>query len=211
MDINIFLSKNSHYRLFIQALIQTSVTVSQILDAGQYEYLLRQGLDFFGARFHAIAERWWRNGGAPQSPFAGFNQVSNQIIELVPGQHQQQPPTAPSQQQQHHHQQQQQQQQDDVLQCYRCQGFWHVAANCRQLPRCVRCGEPHSVEFCSRPRNNPVCCHCSGPHHAGIWRNLSENSINASTKVGKNFFQGTLSGPGFVYSLYYIIEENNHV
>ncbi|XP_044730990.1 uncharacterized protein LOC123294005 isoform X2 [Chrysoperla carnea] len=55
---------------------------------------------------------------------------------------------------------------DSVLQCYRCQGFWHVAANCRHLPRCVRCGEPHGVEFCPRPRNNPICCHCSGAHHA---------------------------------------------
>lgn len=55
---------------------------------------------------------------------------------------------------------------DSVLQCYRCQGFWHVAANCRHLPRCVRCGESHGVEFCLRPRNNPICCHCSGAHHA---------------------------------------------
>ncbi|KAK3909489.1 Nucleic-acid-binding protein from mobile element jockey [Frankliniella fusca] len=56
----------------------------------------------------------------------------------------------------------------DVLQCYRCQGFWHVAGNCRHLPRCVRCGEPHTVEFCPRPRHDPVCCHCGGPHHAAF-------------------------------------------
>ncbi|XP_014209130.1 uncharacterized protein LOC106639848 [Copidosoma floridanum] len=118
----------------------------EVLDPSQYELLLRQGLDFFGvARFCAVPERWWRGG--PQSPFS---------------------PDAPPNQQPQQQQQPNQQSnaQDDVLQCFRCQGFWHVAANCRHLPRCVRCGEPHSVEFCPRPRNNPVCCHCAGPHHA---------------------------------------------
>uniref|UniRef100_A0A4V0Y8P3 Putative nucleic-acid-binding protein from transposon x-element panstrongylus lignarius n=1 Tax=Rhodnius prolixus TaxID=13249 RepID=A0A4V0Y8P3_RHOPR len=58
------------------------------------------------------------------------------------------------------------QQQESVLQCYRCQGFWHIAANCQQMTRCVRCGGAHTVEACTRPRNDPICCHCSGPHHA---------------------------------------------
>lgn len=119
---------------------------SQVLDAGHYELLLRQGLDFFGAaRFNAIPERWWRGGtgssGCPLQPGPG---MVNNLLEVANFQ------TG-----------------DGVLQCYRCQGFWHMAANCRHLPRCVRCGEPHSVEFCPRPRNNPICCHCSGPHHAG--------------------------------------------
>ncbi|KZC14497.1 hypothetical protein WN55_06958, partial [Dufourea novaeangliae] len=35
----------------------------EVLDAGHYELLLRQGLVFFGAaRFSAIPERWWRGG-----------------------------------------------------------------------------------------------------------------------------------------------------
>lgn len=56
--------------------------------------------------------------------------------------------------------------QDSVIQCYRCQNFWHIAAHCSLPPRCVRCGGPHSVETCTRPRNDPFCCHCGGPHHA---------------------------------------------
>nr|XP_050851058.1 uncharacterized protein LOC127064272 isoform X1 [Vespula vulgaris] len=119
----------------------------ELLDAEHYELLLRQGLDFFGAaRFSAIPERWWRpgtgNAAMPPIPPGNF------------------PPGHPAETSNPH-------QGDGVLQCYRCQGFWHVAANCRHLPRCVRCGEPHSVEFCPRPRNSPICCHCSGPHHAG--------------------------------------------
>ncbi|XP_057325115.1 uncharacterized protein LOC130667506 [Microplitis mediator] len=120
----------------------------EVLDASQYEHLLRQGLDFFGAaRFSALPERisWWRPSA---NGINGPHQLAIIPGNATEGSNPQQP--------------------DGVLQCYRCQGFWHVAANCRHLPRCVRCGEPHSVEFCSRPRNNPICCHCSGPHHAGF-------------------------------------------
>ncbi|XP_012285601.2 uncharacterized protein LOC105702540 [Orussus abietinus] len=148
----------------------------EVLDAGHYELLLRQGLDFFGAaRFSAIPERWWRGsstGGPIQASGGGAAGGCNF------------PEPANSQQG------------DGVLQCYRCQGFWHVAANCRHLPRCVRCGEPHSVEFCPRPRNSPVCCHCAGPHHAGYRQcpvrlqllNATPVSITLSTsRVGSQY------------------------
>ncbi|XP_029168487.1 uncharacterized protein LOC114938649 [Nylanderia fulva] len=121
----------------------------EVFDAGHYEALLRQGLNFFEvARFNAIPERWWRSNTPCSSA------VSSRYALTDYGNNSQETSNAP-------------QMADGVLQCYRCQGFWHVAANCRHLPRCVRCGEPHSVEFCPRPRNNPICCHCSGPHHAG--------------------------------------------
>ncbi|KAL0108751.1 hypothetical protein PUN28_014112 [Cardiocondyla obscurior] len=121
----------------------------EVFDANHYETLLHQGLDFFEvARFNAVPERWWRaawSSGAPlrYTPGNDGGNVQEAYQDTVS------------------------QTTDNVLQCYRCQGFWHVAANCRHLPRCVRCGELHSVEFCPRPRNNPICCHCSGPHHAG--------------------------------------------
>ncbi|XP_018318992.1 uncharacterized protein LOC108732603 [Agrilus planipennis] len=54
----------------------------------------------------------------------------------------------------------------DIVQCYRCQGFWHTSTHCNQIPRCVRCGGNHDIDYCPRPRNNPICCHCGGPHHA---------------------------------------------
>ncbi|XP_076223462.1 uncharacterized protein LOC116428192 isoform X2 [Nomia melanderi] len=136
----------------------------EVLDAGHYELLLRQGLDFFGAaRFNAIPERWWRGGtgsggGGPLQPGPG---MVNNLLEVANFQ------TGG----------------DGVLQCYRCQGFWHMAANCRHLPRCVRCGEPHSVEFCPRPRNNPICCHCSGPHHAGYRQCPVRQQLSNATPI----------------------------
>lgn len=129
--------------------------VIQVFDAGHYEALLRQGLDFFEvARFNAIPERWWRGNG-----YGGAACSSGILSRYAPENGEANVPEA--------YQDTVSQTTDSVLQCYRCQGFWHMAANCRHLPRCVRCGEPHSVEFCPRPRNNPICCHCSGPHHAG--------------------------------------------
>ncbi|RZF44367.1 hypothetical protein LSTR_LSTR007942 [Laodelphax striatellus] len=97
----------------------------EINDFKQYENLVRNGLDFFGAsRFPVTGGKW-------QSLL-----FSNR------------------------------QQHESVLQCYRCQGFWHLAANCEQTPCCVRCGDAHSVDVCTQPRNRPRCCHCGGPHHA---------------------------------------------
>ncbi|KAG8248304.1 uncharacterized protein LOC124367415 isoform X1 [Homalodisca vitripennis] len=55
---------------------------------------------------------------------------------------------------------------DSVLQCYKCQGFWHYAAQCPGMQRCVRCGDNHPVSECPRPRNDPICVHCAGKHHA---------------------------------------------
>lgn len=134
----------------------------EVLDAGHYELLLRQGLDFFGAaRFTAVPERWWRGGtGNVGGPLQTGLGIVNNLFEASNFQ------TG-----------------DSVLQCYRCQGFWHMAANCRHLPRCVRCGEPHSVEFCPRPRNNPICCHCSGPHHAGYRQCPVRQQLSNATPI----------------------------
>nr|CAI5850537.1 unnamed protein product [Callosobruchus analis] len=55
---------------------------------------------------------------------------------------------------------------DNIIQCYKCQGFWHTANTCKQNIRCVRCGEEHSVEVCNTPKSSPICCNCKGPHHA---------------------------------------------
>jgi len=105
--------------------------------------------------------------------------------------------------------------------CAILQGFWHVAANCRHLPRCVRCGEPHSVEFCPRPRSDPVCCHCagesishtlayililfsinecSGPHHAAYrqcpvrLQLVNATPVSITLTSGRKNSGGTLEG-----------------
>lgn len=54
----------------------------------------------------------------------------------------------------------------DIIQCYRCQRFWHTAQHCPFFERCVRCGDKHDLKKCTRARNNPNCCLCGDSHHA---------------------------------------------
>uniref|UniRef100_A0A1B6DRF3 Pre-C2HC domain-containing protein n=1 Tax=Clastoptera arizonana TaxID=38151 RepID=A0A1B6DRF3_9HEMI len=70
---------------------------------------------------------------------------------------------------------------DYILQCFNCQGFYHIAAHCQEYVRCVRCGDHHNVENCHRPRNDPFCCHCGGRHHAAsIHCPVRQQLINAT-------------------------------
>lgn len=81
----------------------------------------------------------------------------------------------------------------DIVQCFKCQGFWHTSTHCRYGPRCVRCGENHSVETCPRPRSTPICCHCGGSHHAAYKLCPVRLRLANLTSVG---FQLSKGNPG---------------
>ena len=52
-----------------------------------------------------------------------------------------------------------------ILQCFKCQGFVHMAPNCTKKPKCVVCGEAHSHKNCSnKDKRKPRCANCGGPH-----------------------------------------------
>jgi len=53
--------------------------------------------------------------------------------------------------------------QTGLTQCYNCQQFGHVWANCKQPPRCVWCGGGHLHKDCPEKENRmstPACCNC---------------------------------------------------
>jgi hypothetical protein len=53
--------------------------------------------------------------------------------------------------------------QHGLTQCYNCQKFGHVWANCSQPPRCMWCGGGHLHKDCPEKANNestPRCCNC---------------------------------------------------
>lgn len=75
----------------------------------------------------------------------------------------------------------------EIIQCYKCQGFWHTANHCRNDIRCVRCGDNHSVECCPRPKNNPLCCNCGGNHHAAYKFCPVKLQLQNSVKVAFSF------------------------
>jgi hypothetical protein len=54
-----------------------------------------------------------------------------------------------------------------VLQCYKCQGFNHLAASCKSDQKCRKCGENHSSNECSA--NEDKCANCNGDHMASSY------------------------------------------
>ena len=54
----------------------------------------------------------------------------------------------------------------EVTQCFKCQGFGHVAKHCSQrFSKCINCGRiGHKKAECNA--RNPRCANCAGPHKA---------------------------------------------
>jgi hypothetical protein len=53
--------------------------------------------------------------------------------------------------------------QNALTQCYNCQKFGHIWANCKQPPRCLWCGGGHLHKDCPEEGNTastPTCCNC---------------------------------------------------
>ena len=53
-----------------------------------------------------------------------------------------------------------------VTQCYKCQNFGHMAINCPNQQRCLRCGDNHAVRDCKTPKQQVQCINCRGEHPA---------------------------------------------
>lgn len=54
-------------------------------------------------------------------------------------------------------------------QCHNCQLYGHTKNGCSHKPRCVKCGENHLTEDCSKDCNSPAkCALCSGDHTANF-------------------------------------------
>jgi hypothetical protein len=64
-----------------------------------------------------------------------------------------------------------------LMQCYNCQNFGHVWANCKQPPRCLWCSGGHLHRECPEKMNTEsklICCNCTvvdrgKPHPASYW------------------------------------------
>ncbi|KAF8789882.1 Exonuclease mut-7 like protein [Argiope bruennichi] len=52
-------------------------------------------------------------------------------------------------------------------QCYNCQEFFHHSRLCTRKARCLKCGDSHPTNCCTKPKDTPAkCCLCGGPHTA---------------------------------------------
>jgi len=55
----------------------------------------------------------------------------------------------------------------DLVQCHRCQQYGHTKSYCNHQPKCVRCGENHTSDQCSKSKDLPAkCALCSKAHPA---------------------------------------------
>lgn len=60
-----------------------------------------------------------------------------------------------------------------VIQCKRCQEFFHTASSCNHPFRCVKCKENHEIGKCPRDSNPDLpirCVNCDGAHSANNYK-----------------------------------------
>ena len=58
-----------------------------------------------------------------------------------------------------------------VTQCYKCQGFNHVAKDCKNVQKCVRCAGGHKCTECPDKDKESLklkCSNCDGDHIASF-------------------------------------------
>jgi hypothetical protein len=52
-----------------------------------------------------------------------------------------------------------------IPQCHKCQVYGHTKTYCSHKPRCVKCGEEHLSDICSKDNSQPAkCALCAGAH-----------------------------------------------
>lgn len=56
----------------------------------------------------------------------------------------------------------------DIVQCFKCQRFWHSQHTCWAKPRCLKCAQYHLTKNCTKKtRIDPAkCANCGGGHPA---------------------------------------------
>jgi hypothetical protein len=83
--------------------------------------------------------------------------------------------------------------QSGLTQCYNCQQFGHVWANCRQPPRCLWCGRGHLHKECPEKQkedSSPRCCNCTlkdgEQPHPSSYRGCSHAKEEISRRRSQN-------------------------
>lgn len=60
------------------------------------------------------------------------------------------------------------------VQCWRCQKWGHMSANCNRLQVCMKCGEGHPARECAMEEGSaPFCANCKTQGHTSNWRGCS--------------------------------------
>jgi hypothetical protein len=71
----------------------------------------------------------------------------------------------------------------DIVQCKKCQSYGHTKTYCWHPSRCVKCGQGHDTQTCTKPATTPPkCVLCDGTHPANykgcvVYRELKQKSL----------------------------------
>jgi len=71
------------------------------------------------------------------------------------------------------------------IQCNKCQGYGHIAVNCRHQVRCVHCGKGHSLDACPI-KDDPtkaISVNSNGPHSAAFRGCSKYQEVSNALKV----------------------------
>jgi hypothetical protein len=106
--------------------------------------------------------------------------------------------------------------QTGLTQCYNCQHFGHVWANCKQPPRCMWCGGGHLHKECPEKGNTAsiqICCNCKlgdgeepqppnyrGCRHAKEKMRKRKSQRVAITTTGR-MFSSSHTTPGLTFAM----------
>ncbi|VDI72394.1 Hypothetical predicted protein [Mytilus galloprovincialis] len=69
------------------------------------------------------------------------------------------------------------------IQCYKCQGYGHMAGNCSNKRKCRKCGEDHQSNECNT--ESPKCVNCKGDHPSNYKLCPSREQQKQALKVVK--------------------------
>ncbi|GFU32545.1 uncharacterized protein TNCV_452771 [Trichonephila clavipes] len=58
-----------------------------------------------------------------------------------------------------------------ITQCFNCNNFYHTAANCHMITRCLKCGKEHPTKDCDikERQENPYCINCNAYGHTACY------------------------------------------
>lgn len=81
-----------------------------------------------------------------------------------------------------------------TVQCYRCCRFGHTKDKCRSLPRCFRCGGPHTGDTCDTDSHEAHCCNCpQGMGHGHFANSKVCPEFNRQTAIKKSMANENIS------------------
>ena len=81
-----------------------------------------------------------------------------------------------------------------ITQCYKCQGFMHIARNCYKKESCARCAGNHNTKNCTENDEHIKCINCGKKHQANSSSCEVYQKISNRSKFNQNSLKRSING-----------------